>query len=304
MSVGVVTYVSWIASSIDASTVSANAGARRAPPRRHRTERGERADDVLAEPAADRQRRQVHVPVRGETPAARLQHLFGEVEAVVGTTVTERGDRHRDERLWTRGRRRPPVITMSAVSSHDVGAGRAPLRGPQVGEQRIVADRSREHDVGAEVGEELGAVRARDTRRAVDDAQTVVDHASANIGTITDLSGTVVNASGRNVDRDRRVGDELIGRRVDDVRAEPDRGIFVERDQRGDERDPILERREERAAHDRPREQRAPPRHRGPRRARRRPRGHTSPGYHTYSPQDSQRGISSSPRAAPAKKAR
>ena len=46
--------------------------------------------DVLAEVAADRQRRPPRVPVVGEAAAARLQHLFGEVEAVVGPAVAER----------------------------------------------------------------------------------------------------------------------------------------------------------------------------------------------------------------------
>ena len=74
-------------------------GARRAPPRGRRAERGERAGDVLAEVAADGQRRPVRVTVRREAAAARLQHFFGEIEAVVGTAVTERGDRDGDERI-------------------------------------------------------------------------------------------------------------------------------------------------------------------------------------------------------------
>ena len=143
MSVGVVTYVSCIASSIDASTVS---GTPVRDARRHavsRAERRERADDVLAEPAADRQRRQVHVPVRGEAAAARLQHLLGEVEAVVGTAVTERGDRDRDERRRVRGRgaglaRRRRCRPSASHASEIVGVA---LRRAQVGEQRIGADR-------------------------------------------------------------------------------------------------------------------------------------------------------------------
>jgi hypothetical protein len=43
------------------------------------------------------------------------------------------------------------------------------LRGAQVREQRVAADRCVEHDVGAEVGEQLRAVRPRDPPRAVDD---------------------------------------------------------------------------------------------------------------------------------------
>ena len=87
MSVGVVMNVIWIASSIDASTVS---GMPVRDARRHavsRTECRVRADDVLAEPTADRQRRPVRVTVTGQAAAARLQHLVGEVEAVVGPAV-------------------------------------------------------------------------------------------------------------------------------------------------------------------------------------------------------------------------
>src|SRR4029077_9348569 len=90
---------------------------------------------------------------------------------------------------------------------HDVGR-REPgsdvegmaLRRAEVGEQRI-ADRLREHHVGAEIREQLGAVRARDTGGEIDDANVAVDHgvARVNIGTTTDLPGTVENASGRNV---------------------------------------------------------------------------------------------------------
>ena len=120
----------------------------------------------------------------------------------------------------------------------------------------------REHDVGAEVGEQLGAVRARDTRRAVDDAQPVVDHASANIGTITDLPGTVVNSSGRNVTATGASATRSSGAVSTMYVQSRTAGILVERDQRGHERNAVLERGEERAPHDRPREQRAPARHR------------------------------------------
>ena len=69
--------------------VLGHAGTRRPPPRGRRAERRERAGDVLAEAAADRQRRAVRVPVAREAAAARLQHLLGEVEAVVGTAVAD-----------------------------------------------------------------------------------------------------------------------------------------------------------------------------------------------------------------------
>ena len=78
-----------------------------------------------------------------------------------------------------------------------------PLRRTEIREQRF-GDGLREHHVGAEIGEQLGAVRARDAGREVDDVQVVVDHvggrvARSNIGTITDFPGTVENESGRNV---------------------------------------------------------------------------------------------------------
>ena len=90
MSVGVVMNVIWIASSIDTSTISARSGARRAPPRGRGAERGVHAGHELAEPAADRERRTVRVTVAREAPAARLQHLVGELEAVVGPAVADR----------------------------------------------------------------------------------------------------------------------------------------------------------------------------------------------------------------------
>ena len=69
--------------------------------------------------------------------------------------------------------------------------------------------------LGAEVGQQLGAVRAGRSARQVDDAQTVVDHdgsavGALNIGTITDWPGTVENVSGRNVDLHRLVGARAI----------------------------------------------------------------------------------------------
>src|SRR5207248_10468675 len=66
-------------------------------------------------------------------------------------------------------------------------------------------------------------------------------------------------------DRDRRVRDELVGRAIDDVGAQPNGRILGERDQRSYERDTILERREEGAAKDGPREERAATRHGRPR---------------------------------------
>ena len=162
----------------------------------------------------------------------------------------------------------------------------------------------REHDVGAEVGQQLGAVRARDAVRAVDDAQPVVDHASrpSNIGTTTDRPGTVGNVSGRNVTRTGCVGDELVGRGVDEVGAEPHRRIFGERDERGDERHRSRERGQERAPHDRPREQRAA----SPDTAVHvsapvAARALAPAGTTRTRPHASQRVIISSPRAAPAK---
>src|SRR5258708_7674376 len=78
------------------------------------------------------------------------------------------------------------------------------LRRPEIREQRIV-DSVREDDPGAEIREQLGAVRPRDPGREVEHPKLVVDHwfsvARSNIGTITDLPGTVENSSGRNVTR-------------------------------------------------------------------------------------------------------
>ena len=73
--------------------VFGDTGARRAPPRGGRAECGERARHVLADVAADRQRRPARVPVRREAAAPRLEHFFREVEAVVGSAVPERSDR-------------------------------------------------------------------------------------------------------------------------------------------------------------------------------------------------------------------
>ena len=132
-----------IASSIDTSTVS---GTPVRDARRHAVaapSARERAGDVLAEPPADGQRRQVHVPVRRQAAAARLQHLFGELEPVVGAAVTERVIE--TVTSGSRCRRRDAGF----ADDHDVGRARATasrsarvaLRRAQVGEQRIVADR-------------------------------------------------------------------------------------------------------------------------------------------------------------------
>ena len=175
-------------------------GARRAPPSGQCAQRAERTDDVLAQPSTDGQRRQMCVAVRGKAAAARLQHLFRQVEPVIGPAVAERGDRNGDERPGARRRCRLRIPHDDDVGGGEPGLeiGRAPLRRAQVGEQGITVDRCAEHDVGAEIGQQLGAVRAGDAGRAVDDVQPVVDHASANIGTTTAFPGTVVNSSGRN----------------------------------------------------------------------------------------------------------
>ena len=57
--------------------------------------------------------------VRRQTPAARLQHLFGEIEAVVGSAMAQRGDRDGDERRAARGRE--VRLPESAVLPHARG---------------------------------------------------------------------------------------------------------------------------------------------------------------------------------------
>ena len=76
--------------------------ARRAVPRGDGAERGERAGDVLAEIAGDGQRREFGVAVIREASTARLQHLLGADEAVVGPAVSDRRDRDRHQRVGTR----------------------------------------------------------------------------------------------------------------------------------------------------------------------------------------------------------
>ena len=145
------------------------------------------------------------MPVRGEAARTGLEDRLTRRDPRVGPAAAERGDRNPHE-----GTVHPIVehveITEDDVDGRtvDVRACTDALRGAEIGEQRSahvgqVVDRDH---VGAEVGEELRAVRAGEVVRGVEHPHAVVDHVSAptgrNTGTTTDRSGTVGNESGRN----------------------------------------------------------------------------------------------------------
>ncbi len=155
------------------------------------------------------------------------------------------------------------------MSEDDVGlrlpgfdVGRVPLRRAQVDEQRIV-DRVREHHVGTEIGEELGAVRAGDAAGAIHDPQIVVHHVRGGVAVGPEhrddhrAIGHRRERERPEHDDDRHLGPQRLRLRIDDARHDADIGILVDRDQRGDERHLLRERGQERALDDGPAEQRA-----------------------------------------------
>ena len=180
---------------------------------------------------------------------------------VIDTVTSGSAPAGRAARARRRSRCRPPRATVRRRSTCRCDVRRYVNSGSSIG--------AREHDVGAEIGQQLGAVRARDPvgagRRRARRRRSRVRVARSNIGTITDLSGTVENESGRNVtctgSSARSVSGSASTRYVGSRTA----GSSAMRDQRGHERHLVGERRQERAPHDRPREQRARARHRRPR---------------------------------------
>ena len=122
MSVGTIVCVIWIASSIDTSTASAT-------PVRDARRHAVAAPSAAYTPVTYSPRRPPTVsggrpmwPWIDRLPRARLQHLVGRDEAVVGAAVPDRGDRHRHERVGAVGR------AARLADDHDVGR-REPRRG-------------------------------------------------------------------------------------------------------------------------------------------------------------------------------
>ena len=158
-------------SSIATSTCSPPPG----PPRRQRAHRGVRAGDELAEVAARGERRPLGDAPRPGRSAPRLQGELGGRPAGPRPGRAERGDAHvHPPRRRHSGR--------AVVGHDDLGVKRG-VAGPlgrrqelvqrtrPPAPQRVPARRLDHHDIGAGVGQQLGAVRAGNAGGGIDDPQ-------------------------------------------------------------------------------------------------------------------------------------